>query len=60
LGAQLATEFPAEADLVMPIPDSGMFAALGFSEASKIPFEFGMIRNHYIGRTFYSTNPGFT
>ncbi len=52
LGAQLATEFPVQADLVMPIPDSGMFAALGFSEASKIPFEFGMIRNHYIGRTF--------
>jgi amidophosphoribosyltransferase len=52
LGAQLATEFPAQADLVMPIPDSGVFAALGFSEASKIPFEFGMIRNHYIGRTF--------
>jgi amidophosphoribosyltransferase len=52
LGAQLAAEFPAQADLVMPIPDSGVFAALGFSEASKIPFEFGMIRNHYIGRTF--------
>jgi amidophosphoribosyltransferase len=52
LGNQLATEFPAQADLVMPIPDSGVFAALGFSEASKIPFEFGMIRNHYIGRTF--------
>lgn len=52
LGAQLANEFPAQADLVMPIPDSGVFAALGFSEASKIPFEFGMIRNHYIGRTF--------
>jgi amidophosphoribosyltransferase len=52
LGAQLAVEFPAQADLVMPIPDSGVFAALGFSEASKIPFEFGMIRNHYIGRTF--------
>jgi amidophosphoribosyltransferase len=52
LGAQLATEFPAEADLVMPIPDSGTYAALGFSEASKIPFEYGMIRNHYIGRTF--------
>jgi amidophosphoribosyltransferase len=52
LGAQLATEFPAQADLVMPIPDSGVFAALGFSEASNIPFEFGMIRNHYIGRTF--------
>ena len=52
LGAQLANEFPAEADLVMPIPDSGTYAALGFSEASNIPFEFGMIRNHYIGRTF--------
>jgi amidophosphoribosyltransferase len=52
LGAQLATEFPAQADLVMPIPDSGVFAALGFSQSLKIPFEFGMIRNHYIGRTF--------
>ncbi len=52
LGAQLAVEFGAVADLVMPIPDSGVFAALGFSEISKIPFEFGMIRNHYIGRTF--------
>jgi amidophosphoribosyltransferase len=52
LGRQLATEFPAEADIVMPIPDSGTYAALGFSEASKIPFEYGMIRNHYIGRTF--------
>lgn len=52
LGVQLAVEFPGEADLVMPIPDSGTFAALGFSEGSKIPLEFGMIRNHYIGRTF--------
>lgn len=52
LGEQLAKEFPAPADLVMPIPDSGVFAALGYSEVSKIPFEFGMIRNHYIGRTF--------
>jgi len=52
LGAQLAAEFPVKADLVMPIPDSGTYAALGFSEASKIPFEYGMIRNHYIGRTF--------
>jgi amidophosphoribosyltransferase len=52
LGAQLAAEFPAEADLVMPIPDSGTYAALGFSQSLKIPFEFGMIRNHYIGRTF--------
>ena len=52
LGARLAREFPVKADLVMPIPDSGTFAALGFSDASKIPFELGMIRNHYIGRTF--------
>ncbi|HPT39090.1 MAG TPA: amidophosphoribosyltransferase [Candidatus Omnitrophota bacterium] len=52
LGAQLAREFPVQADMVMPIPDSGVFAALGYSEISKIPFEFGMIRNHYIGRTF--------
>jgi len=41
-----------EADLVMPFPDSGTYAALGFSEASGIPFETGMIRNHYVGRTF--------
>lgn len=52
LGAQMATEFPAQADLVMPIPDSGTYAALGFSEASRIPFEYGLIRNHYVGRTF--------
>ncbi len=52
LGKQLAKEFPAEVDLIMPLPDSGTYAALGFSQASKIPFEFGMIRNHYIGRTF--------
>jgi amidophosphoribosyltransferase len=52
LGAQLAKEFPVKADLVMPIPDSGTYAALGFAEAAKIPYEYGMIRNHYIGRTF--------
>jgi amidophosphoribosyltransferase len=52
LGRQLAKEFPKQADLVMPIPDSGVYAALGFSQASGIPFEIGMIRNHYIGRTF--------
>jgi hypothetical protein len=40
------------ADLVMPFPDSGTYAALGYSEASGIPFELGMIRNHYVGRTF--------
>jgi len=52
LGRQLAKEHPVEADLAMPVPDSGNYAALGFSEESKIPFEVGMIRNHYIGRTF--------
>jgi len=52
LGAELAREHPVRADLVMPIPDSGVYAAIGFSEESKIPLEMGMIRNHYIGRTF--------
>ena len=51
-GRRLANEAPVDADLVMPFPDSGMYAALGYSEASGIPFEIGMIRNHYIGRTF--------
>ena len=51
-GRQLASEAPVEADLVMPFPDSGSYAALGYSEASGIPFEMGMIRNHYVGRTF--------
>ena len=52
LGGRLAAEYPVNADLVMPIPDSGTYAALGFAQASGIPFEYGMIRNHYIGRTF--------
>jgi amidophosphoribosyltransferase len=51
-GKRLAAEAPANADLVMPFPDSGTYAALGYSEASGIPFEMGMIRNHYVGRTF--------
>jgi len=52
-GAQLAAEHPElEADFVMPFPDSGNYAALGYAEASRLPFEFGMIRNHYVGRTF--------
>ena len=51
-GRQLAKESPVEADFVMPFPDSGTYAALGYSEASGIPFEMGMIRNHYVGRTF--------
>jgi len=52
LGRQLAKEAPAHADIVIPVPDSGVPAALGFSEGSGIPFENGLIRNHYIGRTF--------
>jgi amidophosphoribosyltransferase len=52
LGARLAEESPAEADFVMPIPDSGNYAALGFAERMGLPFEMGMIRNHYVGRTF--------
>ncbi len=52
LGEQMAIESPAKCDLVMPIPDSGNSAALGFAKKSKIPFEVGMIRNHYVGRTF--------
>jgi amidophosphoribosyltransferase len=51
-GRCLAREAPVDADLVMPFPDSGTYAALGYSEESGIPFEMGMIRNHYIGRTF--------
>ena len=52
LGRQLAKERPVNADVVIPVPDSGVPAALGFSEASGIPFEMGLIRNHYVGRTF--------
>jgi len=51
-GRQLARESSVDADLVMPFPDSGTYAALGYSEESGIPFEAGMIRNHYVGRTF--------
>jgi amidophosphoribosyltransferase len=52
MGEQLAVEQPAEADMVIPVPDSGVVAALGFSRKSGIPFEMGLIRNHYVGRTF--------
>jgi amidophosphoribosyltransferase len=51
-GKRLAKESPVDADLVMPFPDSGNYAALGYHEESGIPFEMGMIRNHYVGRTF--------
>lgn len=52
LGRELAREYRPDADMVMPFPDSGNYAALGYAEESGIPFEMGMIRNHYIGRTF--------
>ena len=52
LGAALAREAPVEADVVVPVPDSGVAAALGFSQETKIPFEVGLIRSHYVGRTF--------
>jgi amidophosphoribosyltransferase len=51
-GMRLAEEHPADADIVVPVPDSGTSAALGFSRRSGIPLDFGFIRNHYIGRTF--------
>ncbi len=57
-GRCLAQEAPVEADFVMPFPDSGTYAALGYSEASGIPFEMGMIRNHYVGRTFIQPTQG--
>ncbi|HUG54514.1 MAG TPA: amidophosphoribosyltransferase [Vicinamibacteria bacterium] len=52
LGRQLAREAPADADIVVPVPDSGMGAALGYAEESGLPFRWGLIRNHYVGRTF--------
>jgi amidophosphoribosyltransferase len=52
IGAELAREAPAEADLVVPVPDSGVPAAIGYAEAAGLPFELGIIRNHYVGRTF--------
>ncbi len=52
MGRVLALESKVDADIVVPVPDSGVPAALGFSEASGIPFEMGIIRNHYVGRTF--------
>jgi len=54
LGRQMAIEHPADADVVMPVPDSGTSAAIGYAEQSKIPFDMGMVRSHYIGRTFIS------
>src|SRR6202041_3783252 len=52
MGRQLAREAPVDADLVVPVPDSGVTAAVGYAAESGIPFRFGLIRNHYVGRTF--------
>jgi amidophosphoribosyltransferase len=52
MGRELARKFPAEADIVVPVPDSGNYAALGFSEELDIPYALAFVRNHYIGRTF--------
>jgi amidophosphoribosyltransferase len=52
MGFQLAREAPADADIVIPVPDSGVPAAIGYAQESGIPFELGIIRNHYVGRTF--------
>jgi amidophosphoribosyltransferase len=52
MGAELARQSPAQADVVVPVPDSGVPAAIGFAQQSGIPYEMGIIRNHYVGRTF--------
>ena len=52
MGVELAREHKISADFVIPVPDSGVISAIGYSQESGIPFEFGIVRNHYIGRTF--------
>jgi len=58
IGVELAKEQPVEADLVVPVPDSGVPAAIGYSQQSGIPFELGIIRSHYVGRTFIQPSDG--
>ena len=58
MGVLLAREHPVSADMVIPVPDSGVPAALGYSQESGIPFEMGIIRNHYVGRTFIHPSSG--
>ena len=58
IGAQLAIENPVEADLVIPVPDSGTPAAIGYAQESGLPFELGIIRSHYVGRTFIQPGDG--
>ena len=59
MGQILARESPVEADFVMPFPDSGVYAAVGYSQQSGLPFETYMIRNHYIGQTFIQPSSSF-
>lgn len=58
IGKELAKEAPVEADLVIPVPDSGVPAAIGYAQQSGIPFELGIIRSHYVGRTFIQPSDG--
>ncbi|HNJ47701.1 MAG TPA: amidophosphoribosyltransferase, partial [Novosphingobium sp.] len=58
IGAELAIEAPVEADLVVPVPDSGVPAAIGYAQRSGIPFGLGIIRSHYVGRTFIQPSDG--
>ncbi|MBA3054846.1 MAG: amidophosphoribosyltransferase, partial [Sphingomonadales bacterium] len=58
IGRELAKESPAPADLVVPVPDSGVPAAIGYAQESGIPFELGIIRSHYVGRTFIQPSDG--
>jgi amidophosphoribosyltransferase len=60
MGRQLAREAPVEADVVVPVPDSGLYAALGFAEQSGIPLDMALSRNHYVGRTFIDPGQGST
>lgn len=58
IGAQLAAENPVDVDMVIPVPDSGTPAAIGYAQASGLPFELGIIRSHYVGRTFIQPSDG--
>jgi amidophosphoribosyltransferase len=57
-GEELAREAPADADMVIPVPDSSIPAAIGYANAARLPFELGIIRNHYVGRTFIEPTDG--
>jgi amidophosphoribosyltransferase len=58
LGHQLAREHPVQADIIIPVPDSGVGAALGYAEESGVPYDSGLVRNHYVGRTFIEPEQG--